>query len=318
MPRFVTVTLNPALDSTFLVPNFSAGEVNCATNPSEMTAGGKGINVARVLNTLCGSGDEVIALGCAGGEAGRQLRRLLDAEKLTHAFMDVSPVETRQALIIADTGDCRQTVVNEPGALLAQADLFNFKSLLASTISKGDNVLFCGSLPPGFPAATYADLIEEARLRGAATVLLDSSGEPLAEGARLRPNVLKVNQTEFADLIKSWRISKPTHFSEAKDAFGVDILTVTQGAMGARMAFGDSGVWQARMPRLDVLSAVGSGDAFTAGLIYALAQAPGDPSSALRLASACGGANALSIGAGRCSREQIETLSGKIEIECIA
>ncbi len=265
MPRFVTVTLNPALDSTYIVPRFFAGEVNRTTGPSDMSAGGKGINVARVLNTLCGSGDEVIALGCAGGEAGSRLKRLLDAEKLSHAFTDVSPVETRQALVFVDTEAFRQTVVNEPGALLGQAALSDVKALLTTYIRKGDYVLFCGSLPPGFPAATYADLIEEARRRGAAAVLLDTSGEPLAKGARHRPDILKVNQIEFAGLFESWRIPEPAHLSDARDALGVSIVAVTEGAKGAKMAYGDSGVWRARMPRIDVLSAVGSGDAFYGG-----------------------------------------------------
>jgi fructose-1-phosphate kinase PfkB-like protein len=71
-------------------------------------------------------------------------------------------------------------------------------------------------------------------------------------------------------------------------------------------------MYKASPPRLEVVSAVGSGDSFAAGMAFSLAGAPDDLEGAVRFAMACGGANALNDGAGYLSQEQINAVSGKI------
>ena len=68
-----TVTLNPALDKTVVIPHFRADTVNRVTNV-RMDPGGKGINVSKVLAEL---GEPSVAFGFAGGAAGQALRRML-------------------------------------------------------------------------------------------------------------------------------------------------------------------------------------------------------------------------------------------------
>ncbi len=315
MAKFITVTANPAVDCTFTVPRFSAGEVNRSDKPGEISAGGKGVNVARVLATLCEERDEVVAIGCAGGEAGRRLQHLLDAERIPHEFADISPVETRQAIIIVDTSNEQQTVVNEPGALLGASAFPELKDILKRQVREGDGVLFCGSLPPGFAVDAYADLIDDAKTRGAANILLDSSGDALKRGVQAGPGILKVNQSEFAKLKLDLGLPNSITVLEARELLDLDVLAVTLGKGGAMMAMRGDGLWAAEMPPMDIVSAVGSGDAFSAGLIYSLTKFPHDSEAALRLACACGGANGLSIGAGQCSLEQIESVSGKILVK---
>src|ERR1700722_291797 len=115
MPKFVTVTPNPAIDRTYLVSDFEAGEVT-RTESVLLSAGGKGINVARALKTLR---SDVIATGFAGGLIGEQFVALLDQESIAQDFVDISPNETRTSILIVDQGTARQTVVNEPGPELS-------------------------------------------------------------------------------------------------------------------------------------------------------------------------------------------------------
>ena len=63
-----------------------------------------------------------------------------------------------------------------------------------------------------------------------------------------------------------------------------------------------------------VVNAVGSGDALAAGLVVAMAR--GDPFEvALRLGVACGAANTLVAGAGRCAVEDVERLAQRAVAE---
>ena len=63
----ITVTLNPAIDKTVTISNFTAGEVN-RIETLRSDVGGKGINVFKCLKEL---GCESTAAAFWGGEAGR-------------------------------------------------------------------------------------------------------------------------------------------------------------------------------------------------------------------------------------------------------
>ena len=317
MPRFITVTLNPALDYTLPVWNLAPGEVNRAGDNAAVTAGGKGVNVARVLRTLGADQSDVIATGLIGGDGGATLLRLLDAEQIAHDFADISPHETRLALLLIDNAKHNQTVINEPGPNLQDTDLPRMRHKLSALIKPGDAVLFCGSRPPGLPQNSYSTLIIAARSAVASTILFDSSGQALGDGVSGQPDILKVNAEEFASLKERCNITSDAPEQEVRRSLALPILAVTRGKDGAILA-SESGSWRATMPALDIVSAVGSGDSFSAGLVYSLAHNPSDYAAALTLACSCGGANALSVGAGRCSREQIEALSGKIKVERVA
>ena len=65
----IAVTPNPALDVTYRIPALRAGEVHRVRDVL-VRAGGKGINVARVLRQL---GEPCAALGLGGGPDGGRL-----------------------------------------------------------------------------------------------------------------------------------------------------------------------------------------------------------------------------------------------------
>ena len=61
----LTVTMNPSVDTRYQLDELIIDDVNRVT--PEKTAGGKGLNVARVLGQL---GDDVVATGLLGGHMG--------------------------------------------------------------------------------------------------------------------------------------------------------------------------------------------------------------------------------------------------------
>ena len=72
----ITVTLNAAIDKSLSVPSFRLGQRH-RTVERRALAGGKGVNVARMLKTL---GQPVIATGFQGGPTGTQIVAQLGEE----------------------------------------------------------------------------------------------------------------------------------------------------------------------------------------------------------------------------------------------
>ena len=70
-------------------------------------------------------------------------------------------------------------------------------------------------------------------------------------------------------------------------------------------------LWLAQAPRIEAVSAVGSGDAFLAGLACGILSGQPFPES-LRLAVAAGSANALQLGAGRLNLADVERLRAQV------
>ena len=316
MPKLITITPNPAVDKSYQVPGFRAGQVQRA-RAVRTTSGGKGINAARVLRTLAA---DVLALGFAGGATGDVLRTGLLSEGLPAEFVDVSPAETRLAILLLDTESAEQTVVNEPGPELAETDLLRLMDIVRSRIEPGGFALFCGSLPPGLPDESYRRLIDAVSEVGARS-LVDCTGPALRAALLAHPDVVKINRYELGDFgyeIEDWNKDGPSVVEQFREVSAVRIAVVTDGGNGAIAAAGYRGIYAAAAPKLEVVSAVGSGDSFAAGLAYALCESPDDIASALRLAGACGGANALNEGAGYLTTEQIEAVSGRMQIAKMA
>ena len=105
-----TVTLNPAIDKTAVITNFTAGRVNRVERLRE-DAGGKGINVSKCLKTL---GAESVAVLLLAGDAGRHLAGLLEQEGL-QLLCGQAQGQTRTNLKIVAPGLGQNTDINEPG-----------------------------------------------------------------------------------------------------------------------------------------------------------------------------------------------------------
>ena len=73
----LTVTMNPSIDTRYQLDKLVIDDVNRVT--PEKTAGGKGLNVSRVLLQL---GDDVLATGLLGGHMGAYMAELMDADEV--------------------------------------------------------------------------------------------------------------------------------------------------------------------------------------------------------------------------------------------
>jgi fructose-1-phosphate kinase PfkB-like protein len=68
-------------------------------------------------------------------------------------------------------------------------------------------------------------------------------------------------------------------------------------------------------PKVETLSAIGSGDAYLAGLLAGLLHRKLPPVEAVRLAAGCAAANAETLGAGVFEVERAEELAEAVRVE---
>ena len=304
----LTVTLNAAVDKTYTVENFRIDRVH---RPSKwrIVAGGKGINVARVYREL---GGEAVATGFAGGHNGDFILESMRDEGLKHDFVRTEG-ESRVCIAIIDPAAKTQTELNEVGPEISTEEVGRLKLKYEALVQGMEFVILCGSTPPGVPDGIYRELIEIGSHYGAKCVL-DSSGEPLAQGLQAKPLMAKPNVHELSFVVgrQLATVEEAAEAARELNQRGIEIVAVTLGRDGALVATAD-GVWRARPPEIEFVSAVGSGDAFCAAFVHVLAGG-GNVVDALSLGTGAGAANATSFGAGFCTRDEIHRFAQETEL----
>jgi len=279
-----TVTLNPAIDKSLTVRGFAAGR----TNRGEVTridAGGKGVNVARAAKRF---GLPVCALGLAAGRNGRFLLDALAAAGVPADFIDV-PGETRTNLKIYDPLKGTETEINEPGFQVSRSHLEEMKGKLREYAPRCELVVFSGSLPPGAPPETFAELISITKECGA-TSILDTAGLPLRHGLAAGVLLVKPNRAEVEELLERPLRSRRELADAARVMLemGAQQVVISMGAEGALGATQET-VLMAQPPAVELRSSVGAGDTMVAALAYGIVRHLPFPDS-FRLAVAAGAA----------------------------
>jgi 1-phosphofructokinase family hexose kinase len=286
----VCVTPNPAIDRTARVDRITLGTV---LRPTEVVVlpGGKGVNVARAAHGL---GALVTTTGFAGGHAGRWLVEALDSDGLNPSFVPVAG-ETRTTYVTLDSGG-RSALVYEPGAPVSPDDVDALLTLLAAgLLATATWAAICGSPPLGMGPDRYRALVEASHAADR-PCLVDVGGPSLEAALAAAPEIVKVSRDEASSALGSRSVDAASA-ARALVARGAGLAVVTDGPRGAAAADGRS-TWEVDVPAIRVIDAIGSGDAFAAGLIVAL-DAGRSTDEALAFGAAAGIANAETIGAGR-------------------
>jgi 1-phosphofructokinase family hexose kinase len=287
------LTPNPALDRTLTVPGFKPGEVFRATQ-TLVAPGGKGLNLARSARIL---GGDVRCVGFLGGHNGRLLAELAEKEGLDGVWTWIEG-ETRVGVVTIDPELGTVTKLYQRGPQVSAADWARLRENIEQQIPHADCICFSGSLPPGSPLERFREIVQRLGETGK-PVWIDTSGEALQTALETQPAGIKVNGGEAGAVIGR-SIESPGTALEAANELrrrGIENVVLTLGEQGA-VAASNEGNWWAQPPKVSVISAVGSGDAFFAGLLTALSEDCPMP-EALRRAVAAGTANSLSVVGGQ-------------------
>ncbi|HVK26062.1 MAG TPA: 1-phosphofructokinase [Actinokineospora sp.] len=260
----VTVTVNPSVDRTVEIDVLRRGAVT-RTRPALLDAGGKGVNVARAL---AAHGHRATAVLPTGGAEGVQLTALLATAGIAVVEVPIAGA-VRSNITIAEA-DGTTTKLNEPGPHLSHEECARFTAATLDAARGAEWVALCGSLPPGVPTDFYADLIVSLRRRGV-RVAVDSSGDALRAAVAARPDLVKPNREELAELVGHDVRTLGDVLAAARTLDTAVLASV--GAEGALLVTADA-AWHAHGARVEPRSTVGAGDALLAGFLAAQAIGP--------------------------------------------
>lgn len=314
MPKpILTLTLNPSVDISYPLNHLELDTVN-RVSTTRKTAGGKGLNVARVIAQL---GQKVAGSGFLGGDLGNFIAKKLSGDNIENWFMQISG-ETRNCIAILHD-DGKQTEILESGPEITATEADDFLDHLEKYLDQIDLMTISGSLPKSLPTDFYSQLIELADRHGVQT-LLDSSGEPLLKSltSLRRPYLIKPNQDEIAqiagqkiddlDQLKKILLENPLLSS-------IPWVVVSLGKDGA-MAKAGMDLFYAKIPRINAVNPVGSGDSTVAGLAYALNR-KADVEDVLKTAMTTGILNTLNAKTGCIDASLFENYYSQIVIKKI-
>jgi 1-phosphofructokinase family hexose kinase len=260
---------------------------------ARVTAGGKGLNVARGMQVLGGSSALVAFLP---GHTGAAVAAMIADEEIALRGV-LCGGELRSTSVILEAGG-RSTVINENGPEIVDRDWSRYEREVAAGLS-GERLLACsGSLPPGAPADAYGRLCGVAHERGALCIV-DCSGAALAHALAAGPDIVCPNVVE-AEAALGRSESGPADVEASADAQpralaaaaalvsrGAHAAIVTAAAAGAAVAHAGEIVWL-RAPAVAVRNPIGAGDALVAALGIALER--GEPLLAATHAGIAAGA----------------------------
>lgn len=307
--KIITVTLNPCIDKTVNINCFETGIVN-RTVSSRIDAGGKGINVSRVL---ADSDIDTLALGITGGIQGEILENILTKENVPYDFTH-SKNETRTNLKIYDPITKNTTDINEPGIKTDGETLNSFYEKLISVLPQAQLLILAGSVPPGCDHSVYSAITAIAKEYNV-KVILDADGELLSKGIESVPYAIKPNIHELEHLCGQKLICEKDIISSVKSISdkGIDLVVVSLGKNGA-IFYTKSKIIKAKSLDVDVKSTVGCGDSMVAAIAYSIAHGY-DLESLSRLSIAAGSLTASKEGTNMCKITEALNKSSEVEIQ---
>jgi 1-phosphofructokinase family hexose kinase len=303
----VTVTVNPAIDSTVLADRLAFEDRGYILRRDEH-AGGRGLNASLVLHSF---GVPTLALVTSGGVSGQRFSHSL--AQLGFPYETV-PIEgnLRTNLILTD----RQGLtikLNEPGPILSPDELARLEAAVKRHLPGAQWLLLCGSLPPGVPHNYYCCLIQAAHQLGV-KVLLDTDGDVLQFGLEQRPTLVTPNQQEAARLLNRALITRQ-HFRTAVQRIldlGAQSVILSLGSRGAIAAKGAQ-IVEVVPPRVAAVSPIGAGDALNAAFVWASLNGS-DFFDAVRWGVAAGTASARLPGMQFATIAQTEQIYQQVEL----
>lgn len=307
----LTVTPNPAIDKVYAIDDFAVNQV-FRPKAQVATAGGKGLNVARVARLL---GEEVMATGIIGGNTGRLIEKEITNLGISSHFKTIQ-AESRTCLTVMDQKNNTSTEIMELGPEVNSDEYADFLLLFSDLAEKAEIITASGSLPPGLDSDFYPKLIAIAQKKGK-RIIIDTSGKNLANAVRNMPYMIKPNLQELTDLtgmeLKTLKDQAQAVLNFKKA--GIYLPCLTLGKDGCIVALED-GVYHFKSPSVKVVNTIGSGDAFVAGCAVGLKRGL-NLVETIKLGMACGTANTQFFQTGMISKDLVESYLKLISVSQI-
>ncbi|CAM3417781.1 1-phosphofructokinase [Streptococcus pluranimalium] len=279
-----TVTLNPSIDYIVRLDAVEVGQVN-RMESDDKYAGGKGINVSRILKRLA---IDNTATGFIGGFTGRFITEELEKEGISTAFVPVSQDTRINVKIKAD----QETEINGAGPVISEQELAALKDQLAH-LTADDVVVFAGSAPSNLGNQVYKELLPIAKEAGAA-IVCDFEGQTLLDSLGYQPLLVKPNNHELEAIfdVTLKTLDDIETYARKILEMGAQNALISMAGDGALLVT-ENAAYFAKPIKGQVKNSVGAGDSMVAGFTGELVKS-GDALEALKWGVACGTATTFS------------------------
>ncbi|MFA3783718.1 1-phosphofructokinase family hexose kinase [Melioribacteraceae bacterium 4301-Me] len=307
----LTVTLNPLLEKRLTFKSVTLGNTQRAKS-IYFTAGGKGINVSRQLNCLNIPNH---ALTFLGGDTGKLLRKVLSNEKISFSFVPTKN-ETREAFLAVEEKIKRVSTFISPNNLITEAESNEFKNKLEKMIRNCSIVVFSGSSPCTQTDDIFSYGINLANQLDKISVL-DTYGTHLQKCIDSAPTVIHNNITELENSlnIDLSNEQKKIDFLKFLYSKGIKLAFLTDGSNDVFAAKFDFH-YKLSPPKIKLVDSTGSGDAFTAGVVFGLYHSFVFD-DLLKIATSLGTANAVKIETCNSTVDEYENYIDLIQIKSV-
>lgn len=262
MSKVVTVTLNPAFDTTLTLDGLYSDKINRPLSETKISAG-KGINISESLSSLELS---TVAAAIVGRDSLEAFRRPLD-EKGLHCRFVVIDGTVRENLTLLSEGHTIK--INRAGCKVSEDAIEQMKALIRDMWEDGDVAVFSGSIPEGITDEQVDSLISYAKECGY-KVAVDTENITSDRLLQLRPWLIKPNEHELGIISGKKLTSIPELLSECEHLVqnGIEQVLLTVGEQGLYLVTKDK-IISAVPPETEAVNTVGAGDTALAGYIYA-------------------------------------------------
>jgi len=299
----------PAVQRVMVFPRVTLDAVNRAGTTQDGAAG-KSVNVAKVLKAL---GEKPMATGFLGGDRGEFLQRALTEKGVESDFVTVS-TQTRQCITVIDEATGTQTELVEESRPVEAEAFDRLRAVIRRRLPEFRAMVMSGTIVTGGPVNLYFEytqLAENARVLS----VVDGQGKALLGALPAKPGLVKPNRSELAATTGREFKTDVDMMNAMRELFerGAQRVVVTAGKE-ATLAFDGKTFWSVTSPRIKAVNPIGSGDAFTAGLVSRLLRGY-DLGEACRWGCAAGAANALTLMPGEVNKEDVERLVKEIEVQ---
>lgn len=295
-----TVTFNPSIDYVVQVHDLTLGIVNRVSNEAKY-AGGKGINVSRVLKNL---GVSSKALGFIGGFTGKFVKDSLNNDGIITDFIEVNE-DTRINVKIKSN---EETEINGAGP---DIDKKNLNELLKKIerLKSDDFIVLAGNVQKSLPEDIYSIIQRECP---DSKVIVDTTGNVLTATLKYKPFLIKPNIHELGDIfnVEIKDMKKVVYYADKLRNIGAQNIIISMGGDGAMLVCSE-GVYTASAPKGKVKNSVGAGDSVVAGFLAEYTKSF-DIVESFRYGAASGSATAFSMDL--CEKEYVDELLDQVKV----
>ncbi len=261
-----TFTPSPSLDIEYEVSALREGELHRA-NYFAMRAGGKGINVSRVLTRMGVANTALVPLEKSSSQS--------FTESAAKDSITLEVVEISGALRFNTTllHEGKTTKINAAAQPWSSKETKKITESFLSLAKRSEFAVLGGTLPPSTPAEWITELVEDAGTKS--RVVVDSSGSTLRDALKASPYLIKPNKDEAEETLGRSILDVFDGADAAQELMGLGAKSVllSLGSLGSIYASSETIIF-AKPAELNVQNTVGAGDALLAGFLGSFEDGP--------------------------------------------